>query len=64
MTKQDETRGRVLDLMEALRVGDPIPSERQLTQGLGVSRLTVRAALDELVRDGCRGPSRAGACPR
>ena len=52
MTKQEETRERVLDLMEALAVGQTIPSERQLTQELGVSRLTVRAALDELVRDG------------
>src|SRR5438045_9193605 len=38
--------------MEALAVGQTIPSERQLTQELGVSRLTIRAALDELVRDG------------
>src|SRR6478609_192359 len=52
MGKQEETRERVLDLMEALTVGETIPSERQLTNHLGVSRLTVRAALDELVRDG------------
>src|SRR5689334_16765945 len=52
MTKQEETRERVLDLMEALAVGQTIPSERQLTQELGVSRLTIRAALDDLVRDG------------
>src|ERR1700736_5513916 len=52
MSKQEETRDRVLDLMESLVVGQAIPSERQLTQELGVSRLTVRAALDELVRDG------------
>jgi GntR family transcriptional regulator len=52
MTKQSETRDRVLDLIEQLTVGDAIPSERQLTADLGVSRLTVRAALDELVREG------------
>ncbi|MEA2386389.1 MAG: GntR family transcriptional regulator [Thermoleophilaceae bacterium] len=52
MTKQRETRERVLELIEALNVGDAIPSERQLTTDLGVSRLTVRAALDELVREG------------
>jgi GntR family transcriptional regulator len=52
MSKQEETRDRVLDLIESLAVGQAIPSERQLTQELGVSRLTVRAALDELVRDG------------
>ncbi len=52
MTKQRETRERVLDLIERLGVGDAIPSERQLSADLGVSRLTVRAALDELVREG------------
>jgi GntR family transcriptional regulator len=52
MTKQSETRDRVLDLIEQLDVGEAIPSERQLTSDLGVSRLTVRAALDELVREG------------
>src|SRR5207249_2387017 len=41
-----------LELIEGLSVGDAIPSERQLTVELGVSRLTVRAALDELVREG------------
>src|SRR5258705_5258979 len=52
MSKQEETRDRVLDLVEGLEVGRPIPAERQLAVDLGVSRLTVRAALDELVRDG------------
>ena len=52
MSKQEDTRDRVLDLIESLVVGQAIPSERQLTQDFGVSRLTVRAALDELVRDG------------
>jgi GntR family transcriptional regulator len=52
VTKQTETRTKVLDLIEQLDVGDAIPSERQLCADLGVSRLTVRAALDDLVRDG------------
>jgi GntR family transcriptional regulator len=52
VTKQSEARSRVLDLIEQLEVGQAIPSERQLTRELGVSRLTVRAALDELVREG------------
>jgi len=52
VNKQEDTRDRILDLVEGLDVGDSIPSERQLTGDLGVSRLTVRAALDELVRDG------------
>jgi GntR family transcriptional regulator len=52
MNKQEDTRDRILDLIEGLDVGHSIPSERQLTGDLGVSRLTVRAALDDLVRDG------------
>jgi GntR family transcriptional regulator len=52
LSKQEEARDRVLDLIESLSVGQAIPSERHLTQEFGVSRLTVRAALDELVRDG------------
>jgi GntR family transcriptional regulator len=52
VTKQRETRERVLELIEPLSVGDAIPSERQLGLDLAVSRLTVRAALDELVREG------------
>ena len=52
MGKQDEIRERVLDLTESLAVGQAIPSERQLSQDLGASRLTVRAAIDQLVRDG------------
>jgi GntR family transcriptional regulator len=52
VTKQRETRDSVLELIESLAVGAAIPSERQLGVDLGVSRLTVRAALDELVREG------------
>ena len=33
-------------------IGGALPSERQLSADLGVSRLTVRAALDQLVREG------------
>jgi GntR family transcriptional regulator len=52
MTKQSVTRDQVLDLIEQLDVGDAIPSERQLSADFGVSRLTVRAALDDLAREG------------
>ncbi len=52
MSKQVLTRQRVLELIEQLHVGQAIPSERKLSTDLGVSRLTVRAALDDLVRDG------------
>ena len=52
VTKQSHTRHQVLDLIERLGVGTAIPSERQLSADLGVSRLTVRAALDDLAREG------------
>ena len=61
VTKQTETRDRVLDLIERLSIGDSIPSERQLSTDFGVSRLTVRAALDELVREGYLVRARASA---
>jgi GntR family transcriptional regulator len=41
-----------MSLIEGLAIGEAIPSERQLSADLGVSRLTVRAALDDLVREG------------
>jgi GntR family transcriptional regulator len=50
--KQDEIRERVMELIESLDVGQAIPSERRLCEQLGVSRLTLRAALDDLVREG------------
>jgi GntR family transcriptional regulator len=52
VTKQNDAREQVLELIETLQVGDAIPAERALSHDLGVSRLTLRAALDELVREG------------
>jgi GntR family transcriptional regulator len=52
ITKQSATRQQVLELIEQLGVGTAIPSERQLSADLGVSRLTLRAALDDLAREG------------
>src|SRR3954452_10568809 len=52
VTKQSETRRQVLDLIEQLGIGAALPSERQLSVDLGVSRLTLRAALDDLAREG------------
>jgi GntR family transcriptional regulator len=52
VTKQSETRRQVLDLIERLGIGAALPSERQLSADLGVSRLTLRAALDDLAREG------------
>src|SRR5438046_7261400 len=52
MTKQSAARQQVLELIRQLGVGTAIPSERQLSADFGVSRLTVRAALDDLAREG------------
>jgi GntR family transcriptional regulator len=43
---------RELILREQLNVGEPIPSEWELADLYGVSRLTVRNALDNLTRQG------------
>ncbi len=46
-------RAYLAELIEnELAVGDPVPSERSLTERFGVSRMTVRQALDALVADG------------
>src|ERR1041385_9183241 len=52
MTKQSAARQQVLELIQRLGGGTAIPSERQLRADLGASRPTVRAALDELAREG------------
>ena len=52
MSKQEQIRQRVVQLISELGVGEAIPSERRLSTDLGVSRLTLRAALDDLVREG------------
>src|ERR1041384_5965423 len=67
-TKQSEARERVLGLIAQLSIGDAIPSERQLSADLGFSRLTVRAALDDLVPEGLlvrkRGGGTSGSEPK
>ncbi|MBR7829608.1 GntR family transcriptional regulator [Actinospica sp. MGRD01-02] len=50
--KRERIREHLLDLIDSLDVGATIPSERQLCETLGVSRPTVRSAVDGLVRDG------------
>jgi GntR family transcriptional regulator len=52
VSKQEQIRQSVVQLISELGVGEAIPSERRLSTDLGVSRLTLRAALDELVREG------------
>ncbi|GAA5021961.1 GntR family transcriptional regulator [Kitasatospora paranensis] len=50
--KRTRVRDYLRDLVESLAPGDPIPSERTLCERLGVSRPTLRAAVDELVATG------------
>jgi GntR family transcriptional regulator len=50
--KYQVLRDAVMDIIEGLPTGAPIPSERALSVRLGSSRMTLRRALDELARDG------------
>ncbi|MFG1604823.1 GntR family transcriptional regulator [Actinoplanes sp. NPDC049265] len=50
--RRAEVRERLRELIDVRGPGDPMPSERSLCEHLGVSRPTVRAAIDELARDG------------
>ncbi|MBQ1091961.1 GntR family transcriptional regulator [Streptomyces sp. B93] len=50
--KRERVRDAILQLIEERRPGDAIPSERALCAELGVSRPTLRAAVDELVAAG------------
>ena len=52
MLKRERVRDFILELIESRRPGDAIPSERTLCAELGVSRPTLRAAVDELVAAG------------
>lgn len=50
--KRDRVRDVLLDFIADMKPGEAIPSERDLCRELGVSRPTVRAAIDDLVRSG------------
>ena len=52
MRKHEIVRERVLDLLEGLSSGSAIPPERELCERFDVSRVTLRRAVDDLVRDG------------
>ena len=51
-SKQALVRDNILGMLDELQVGDALPSERRLASELGVSRPTLRAVIDELVREG------------
>ena len=50
--KREAVRERLVQLVDALAPGAAIPAERTLAPELGVSRTTLRSAIDELVREG------------
>lgn len=50
--KYEFIRDSVLDLVQSLEVGVPIPPERDLCDRFGVSRMTLRRAVDDLAREG------------
>jgi GntR family transcriptional regulator len=51
-TKRRAVRRELLARLDGLDVGDALPSERRLAEELGVSRPTLRGAVDELVAEG------------
>jgi GntR family transcriptional regulator len=51
-SKHALVRDAILSMLDELGVGDALPSERRLAASLGVSRPTLRAVIDELVREG------------
>jgi GntR family transcriptional regulator len=50
--RRAEVRDRLRELIVGRGPGEALPSERTLSDQLGVSRPTVRAAIDDLARDG------------
>jgi GntR family transcriptional regulator len=50
--KYHSIRDEILDLIEELAVGDALPPERELAARFQVSRMTLRRAVEELVREG------------
>ncbi|MEU4196745.1 GntR family transcriptional regulator [Kribbella sp. NPDC026611] len=50
--RRADARDRLRQLIQLRNPGEPLPSERSLSESLGVSRPTLRAALDDLARDG------------
>ncbi|WP_010525961.1 GntR family transcriptional regulator [Nesterenkonia sp. F] len=52
MTKYHAVRDQLLDRLEEMASGEQLPPERDLAAELGVSRMTLRRAIDELVARG------------
>ncbi|MEP9380850.1 GntR family transcriptional regulator [Nocardioides sp. KR10-350] len=52
LPKRQRVRERLEELVAQLGAGDPLPAERLLASELGVARMTLRRALDDLVVEG------------
>ena len=52
MTKYHVVRDQLLDQLDGMAAGEQLPPERALAHSLGVSRMTLRRAVDELVAGG------------
>lgn len=52
MAKYLSIRDEILDLVDDMNVGDALPPERTMAPQFGVSRMTLRRAVEELVREG------------
>ena len=50
--KRAQIRQQLRDLIDSRQPGEALPSERDLSEQLGVSRPTLRAAIEDLARDG------------
>ncbi|MGA5301218.1 GntR family transcriptional regulator [Nucisporomicrobium flavum] len=50
--RRGEVQERLRELIASLPPGDALPSERDLSGALGASRPTIRAAIEELAREG------------
>jgi GntR family transcriptional regulator len=50
--KGTQLRSIMEDLIDALKPGDPLPSERELAERYGVARMTVRAEITRLAAEG------------
>jgi GntR family transcriptional regulator len=50
--KGTQLRSIMEDLIETLKPGDPLPSERELAERYGVARMTVRAEITRLAAEG------------
>jgi GntR family transcriptional regulator len=67
--KRTQARAAILAMAEGQTAGEALPSEHELCERLGVSRPTLRAAVDELVDEGVlvrrpgRGTFKAPAAP-